>query len=94
MHIKAMWRLKSIIFNVLGWLNMPTDPPPPDPRQPVNPTSLSIEDMSRLLSAAGSRKVTVAQVQADIDAGAPVGTDGRMNLVHYAAWLIREAQAQ
>ena len=60
----------------------------------VNPASLSVEDMSRLLSGAGGRKVTVAVVRDDIDAGAPVGTDGRMNLVHYAAWLIREAQVR
>jgi hypothetical protein len=60
----------------------------------VNPGSLSIEDMSRLLSAGGGRKVTPEQIQADIDAGAPVGRDGRMNLVHYTAWLVREVQAR
>jgi len=60
----------------------------------VNPLALSIEEVSRLLSAAGGRKVTPEQVQADIDAGAPVGVGGRMNLVHYAAWLIREVQAR
>ena len=59
----------------------------------INPASLSIEDMSRLLSAGGGRKVTPEQVQADLDAGAPVGKDGRMNLVHYAAWLAREMQS-
>ena len=67
-------------------------PPNPGP-SPVNPASLSIEDMARLLSAAGGRKITPAQVQADIDAGAPIGRDGRMSLVHYAAWLLREVQA-
>lgn len=60
----------------------------------VNPLSLSIEEVSRLLSAAGGRKVTPEQVQADVDAGAPVGVGGRMNLVHYAAWLVREVQAR
>jgi hypothetical protein len=59
----------------------------------VNPASLSIEDMARLLSAAGGRRVTPEQVQADVDAGAPVGRDGRMNLVHYTAWMVREVQA-
>jgi len=38
--------------------------------------------------------VMVEQVQADIDAGAPVGAGGRMNLMHYAAWLLREVQAR
>ncbi len=60
----------------------------------VNPLSLSIEEVSRLLTAGGGKKVMVEQVQADIDAGAPVGAGGRMNLVHYAAWLLREVQAR
>lgn len=29
-------------------------------------------------------------IQADIDAGAPTNTDGSINLVHYAAWLVKE----
>lgn len=65
----------------------------PPPTQ-VNPASLSVEDMSRLLSAAGGRKITPEQVQADIDAGAPIGPGGRMSLVHYAAWLVREVQSR
>jgi len=60
----------------------------------INPASLSIEDMSRLLSAGGGRKISPEQVQADIDAGAPVAPGGRMNLVHYAAWLVREVQTR
>jgi hypothetical protein len=60
----------------------------------VNPASLSIEEMSLLLSAGGGRKVTPEQIQADIDAGAPVGREGRMNLVHYTAWLVRELQSR
>ena len=65
----------------------------PSPTQ-INPTALSIEDMSRLLSAAGGRKITPEQVQADIDAGAPIGPGGRMSLVLYAAWLVREVQTR
>ena len=60
----------------------------------VNPMSLSVEDMSRLLSAGGGRKISPGQVQADIDAGAPVDSGGRMNLVHYAAWLVQEVQTR
>jgi hypothetical protein len=29
-------------------------------------------------------------LQADLDAGAPANADGSINLVHYAAWLVRE----
>jgi hypothetical protein len=60
----------------------------------INPASLSVEDMSRLLSAGGGKKISPEQVQADIDAGAPVDAGGRMNLVHYAAWLVREVQTR
>lgn len=59
----------------------------------INPASLSIDDMERLLSAARGLRITPEKVQADIDAGVPVGANGRRYLVHYAAWLLREVQA-
>ena len=59
----------------------------------VNPLSLSVEEAARMLSAVGGKRITPEQIQADIDAGAPIGVDGRINLVHYAAWLVREVQA-
>ena len=31
-----------------------------------------------------------AAVDRTIEAGAPTNTDGTVNLVHYAAWLVRE----
>ena len=55
---------------------------------PVDPASLSVEELARLLSAAGGRKITPEQVRADIEAGAPLGRDGTMNLLHYTAWLL------
>ncbi len=59
----------------------------------VNPAALSIDDICRMLSAAGGRKVTREQVQADLDAGAPANANGTINLVHYTAWLLREVQS-
>jgi hypothetical protein len=44
----------------------------------VNPLSLSIDELARMLSGAGGKRVSPEQVQADIDAGAPVGAGGRM----------------
>jgi hypothetical protein len=32
-----------------------------------------------------------ARIRQDLAAGAPVNADGTVNLVHYAAWLTREA---
>ena len=46
--------------------------------------------MARILSASGPQPVTAEMLQADIDAGAPVNADGTMNLVHYAAWIVKE----
>ncbi|MBI1374073.1 MAG: hypothetical protein GC159_15240 [Phycisphaera sp.] len=76
--------------------NSATAAPGGEAKTAVNPAALSIEEVSRLLSAAGGKKITPEQVQADIDAGAPVvpgSAGGRINLVHYAAWLVREVQA-
>ncbi len=60
----------------------------------VDPLALSVEEVARLLSAGGGRKVTAAQVQADLDSGAPRRPDGRINLVHYTAWLARQVQGE
>ena len=57
---------------------------------PLNPQALRLEDLVRILSASGPRPVTVETLQADIDDGAPVNADGTMNLVQYAAWLVKE----
>ena len=65
---------------------------PPPPR--VNPAALSVEELARLLSVAGGKQVTTEQIQADIDAGAPVNATGTLNLVHVTAWLAREVQAR
>ena len=56
----------------------------------LNPTALSVADAARLLSAAGGQLVTAEMIQADIDAGAPTNGDRTINLVWYAAWLIKE----
>ena len=61
-----------------------------DGRQGLNPQALSPEDLARILTASGWKPVTVAMIRADIDDGAPVNTDGTINLVHFATWLVRE----
>lgn len=57
---------------------------------PLNPQALRLEDLARLLSAAGPKPVTVDMLRDDIDDGAPTSADGTMNLVHYVAWLVKE----
>jgi hypothetical protein len=46
-------------------------------------------DLARLLSAAGTEPITEDMIEEDIAEGAPTNADGRINLVHYTAWLVR-----
>jgi len=57
----------------------------------LNPAALSVADAARVLSRVGSTPVTEAMLRADLNAGAPANADGTINLVHYTAWLVKEA---
>lgn len=59
-------------------------------KTPLSPTALRLPDAARLLSRAGGQTLTVEMLEADIAAGAPTNPDGTLNLVHYAAWLVKE----
>lgn len=61
-----------------------------DNRGPLDPNALTLSDAARLLTRVGGQVITVEMLQADIDAGAPVNIDGTLNLVYYAAWLLKE----
>ena len=52
-----------------------------DAKPGVDPTALTVAQAAQLLG------ISEDMIRSDIDAGAPVGADGRINLVHYAAWL-------
>ena len=56
----------------------------------LNPTALRLADAAQLLSRLGTRLVTVEKLEADVAAGAPTNSDGTLNLMHYAAWLVKE----
>jgi hypothetical protein len=56
----------------------------------LNPLAVPIADAVRLLSRLGGKPINEATLRADIDSGAPVNPDGTLNLVEYAAWLVRE----
>ncbi|GIW56312.1 MAG: hypothetical protein KatS3mg082_2716 [Nitrospiraceae bacterium] len=55
----------------------------------LNPNALTLADAARLLAKAGGWEITKEMIEADIDAGAPTNADGTINLVHYAAWLVK-----
>jgi len=61
-----------------------------DGRQPLNPQALSVEQVARILTASGRQPVAVETIQADIDGGAPINPDGTVNLICYAAWMVKE----
>jgi len=61
-----------------------------EPDAKLNPAALPLADAARLLSAAGGQRITVDMLEADQVVGAPANADGTLNLVHYAAWLVRE----
>ena len=56
----------------------------------LNPQALSPEDAARVLTATGWKPVTAEMVRDDIDDGAPTNPDGTLNIVQYAAWLLKE----
>lgn len=47
-------------------------------------------EVARMLAAASGREITETMIREDINNGAPVNPDGSMNLIDYAAWLVRE----
>ena len=52
-------------------------------------TALQPEILVRLLKQAGSRTISEETLAADIESGAPKNPDGTINLIEYAAWLVK-----
>ena len=59
-------------------------------KTPLSPTALTLRDAARLLSRTGGQPISVEMLETDIAKGAPTNPDGTINLVHYAAWLVKE----
>jgi hypothetical protein len=59
-------------------------------RKPINPAALALPDSARLLAKVGGPSITERMLRDDVAAGAPTNADGTINLVHYAAWLVKE----
>ena len=57
---------------------------------PIDPNRLTPDQAAKLLSAAAKIRVPAEQIAADLEAGAPQNADGTINLVHYAAWIVKE----
>lgn len=52
-------------------------------------TALPPEMLVRLLKQAGSRLISAETLAADFAAGAPKNEDGTVNLIEYAAWIVK-----
>ncbi len=57
----------------------------------LNPNAMTAEQTATLFSKLRRRRVPVAEVEADIEAGAPTNAAGRLNLLAYTAWMLKEA---
>ena len=56
-------------------------------------TALQPEMLVNLLRRAGSRLISAETLAADLAAGAPKNEDGTVNLIEYAAWLVKGEDA-
>jgi hypothetical protein len=63
----------------------------PAPAPSPDPLTLPPDRLAGLLSRCGSGTVSAARIRADVKAGAPRRSGGALNVVEYAAWLLREA---
>lgn len=61
-----------------------------DAKKPINPGALALPDAARLLTKVSGRPIAEELLRRDVSAGAPTNADGTLNLVRYAAWLVRE----
>jgi hypothetical protein len=56
----------------------------------ISPMALELADAAKILSKLFAKPVSEAMLREDVVDGAPTNPDGTLNLVHYAAWLVRE----
>ena len=60
------------------------------PKPQLNPAAMPLRDAARLLAKVGGPSIKEAMLTSDVEAGAPTNPDGTINLVQYAAWLVKE----
>ena len=52
-------------------------------------TALQLDMLINILKRAGSRLISAETLAADFEAGAPKNEDGTINLIEFAAWLVK-----
>lgn len=53
----------------------------------IDPAAMTVAQAAKVLSAVGVGTLTEEMIRRHIAAGAPTTSDGRINLVHYGAWV-------
>ena len=56
-------------------------------------TALQTDMLINLLKGAGSRLISAELLAADFEAGAPRNEDGTINLIEFAAWIVKGDEA-
>jgi len=56
----------------------------------INPNSMTVSQLARLLTATGQMTITEEMIEQDIKDGSPTNPDGTINLIHHTAWLTKE----
>lgn len=56
----------------------------------INPRAMTIEQFAQVLTATGIREVTPEMISRDLSDGAPQNADGTIDVIAFAAWLVRE----
>ena len=57
-------------------------------------TALQPDMLINLLKGAGSRLISAKLLAADFEAGAPRNEDGTINLIEFAAWILKVAMVK
>ena len=60
-------------------------------KEPMKITAIKQDKLLEILRRSGSREVSAETIADDIATGAPVSENGTINMIEYAAWLLREA---
>jgi len=60
------------------------------PTEKLDPTALAPDNLAKLLSVSAKRLITPEQVTEIAEAGNLLSTDGKVNLIHYTAFLIQD----
>jgi len=55
-------------------------------------TALTLNDAATVLGRASGRSVTIDVLRTHVRAGAPTNPDGTLNMIAYAAWLVKNVK--